>query len=93
MIEKIAKSDFIRKKIYMTKKIIDKNTTDLKFKNFNFANSNFAKFENFNSADINIANFKLVNIVAVRASLEDAVSTAFASTFSEKFYSYILQNC
>jgi hypothetical protein len=93
MIEKIAKSDFIRKKIYMTKKIIDKNTTDLKFKNFNFANSNFAKFENFNSADINIANFKLVNIVAVRASLEDAVSTAFASTFSEKFYSYKLQNC
>ncbi len=64
----------------MTKKIVDENTTDLKFKNFN---SNFAKFENLTSA----------SIVAVLASFEDAVSTAFASTFSEKFYSYILQNC
>jgi hypothetical protein len=73
----------------MTKKIIDENTTDLKFKNFNFA-----KIENFSSADINIANFMSASIVAVLADSEnDAISIAFASTFSEKFYLYKLQNC
>ncbi len=76
--EKIAKSELIRKKIYMTKKLIDENTTDLKFKNFNFA-----KFEKFTSA----------SIIAVLAILEYNESIAFASTFSEKFYSYKLQNC
>ncbi len=40
--EKIARSEPLRKKIYMTKKIVNENTTDLKFKNFNF---NFAKPE------------------------------------------------
>jgi hypothetical protein len=73
----------------MTKKIVDENTTDLKFKNFNFA-----KIENFSSADINIANFMSASIVAVFADLEnDAISIAFASTFSGKSYSYKLQNC
>jgi hypothetical protein len=80
VIEKIAKSEFLRKKIYMTKKLIDENTIDLKFKNFN---SNVAKFANFMSA----------SIVAVFAFLEYAESIAFASTFNEKFYSYKLQNC
>jgi hypothetical protein len=64
----------------MTKKIIDENTTDLKFKNFN---ANSAKLENLTSA----------SIVAVLAIFEDAVSTTFASTFSGKFYPYKLQNC
>ncbi len=62
----------------MTKKIVDENTTDLKFKNFNFAKS-----ENLTSA----------SIVAVSATFEDAVSIAFINTFSEKSYSYQLQNC
>jgi hypothetical protein len=88
--EKIAKSELIRKKIYMTKKIVDENTTNLKFKNFNF---NFAKLENFSSAGINTANSMSASIVAVFAISEDAVPAAFASTFSEKFYSYKLQNC
>jgi hypothetical protein len=64
----------------MTKKIVDENTTDLKFKNFN---SNFAKPENLTSA----------STVAVPATHEDAVPAAFASTFSEKSYPYKLQNC
>jgi hypothetical protein len=88
MIEKIAKSKLIRKKIYMTKKLIDENTTDLKFKNFNFA-----KFENFSFADINTANLTSASIVAVFATFEYAEPTAFASTFSEKSYLYKLQNC
>jgi hypothetical protein len=62
----------------MTKKLIDENTTDLKFKNFNFA-----KFEKFTSA----------SIIAVFAILEYDESAAFASTFSEKSYLYKLQNC
>jgi hypothetical protein len=81
MIEKIAQSEPIRKQIYMTKKLIDEDTTDLKFKNFN---SNFAKSANFMSA----------SIVAVLAIPEnDAESVAFASTFTEKSYPYKLQNC
>jgi hypothetical protein len=87
--EKIAKSELIRKKIYMTKKIVDENTTDLKFKTFNSA-----KTENFSSASINTANFMSASTVAVPAFPEnDAIPTAFASTFSEKSYSYKLQNC
>ncbi len=78
VIEKIAKSELIRQTIYMTKKLIDENTTDLKFKNFNFA-----KFEKFTSA----------SIIAVFAILEYDESAAFASTFSEKSYLYKLQNC
>jgi hypothetical protein len=36
VIEKIAESELIRKKIYMAKKIVDENTTDLKFNIFQF---------------------------------------------------------
>ncbi len=90
VIEKIAKSELIRKKIYMTQKIVDEDTTDLEFKNFN---SNFAKSENFSSAGINIANSMSVDIVAVSASFKDAVPAAFASIFSGKSYPYKLQNC
>jgi hypothetical protein len=88
VIEKIAKSEPIRKKIYMTKKLIGENTTDLKFKN-----SNFAKFENFSFADINTANLTSASIVAVLATFEYAEPAAFASTFSGKSYLYKLQNC
>jgi hypothetical protein len=86
--EKIAKSEPIRKKIYMTKKLAGEDTTDLKFKN-----SNFAKSENFSSAGINTANSTSASTVAVLAIFEYAGSTAFASTFSGKSYLYKLQNC
>jgi hypothetical protein len=81
MTEKVAKSEPLRKKIYMTKKLIDENTTDLKFKNFN---SNSAKS----------ANSMPASTVAIPATPEnDAEPAAFASTFTGKSYPYKLQNC
>jgi hypothetical protein len=80
MAEKIAKSKPIQKKIYMTKKMTNENTTNLKF-----------------SSSKKSGNSMPASIVAVLEILKtpekDDVSTAFASTFIDKNFSYKLQNC
>ncbi len=97
VIAKIAKSKSLRKKIYMTKKLINKNTTNLKFNNIansnfeNFSFANFAKFENFTSESI-VTSIVVVLTVLKTCDIVDEYS-AFPVSTNHFTKAYTLKNC